>query len=1052
MSTLPFFPRGAAAEAARTVTALLACALAAAPAGATTYTVTSNADSGPTTLRAAIAASNASAGADIIKFSLAAGQRTISITTPLSATGAVDIDGTSQPGYAGVPLVRIDGIGLPPNNSALSLVANSKLRGLMVTRAPGAGVVLRGTNSQVDSMYLGTDGVSALGNRTGIDLIDAALNMIGAAQAGRHNVISGNTLEGISIRSDATFNLVVNNRIGTNAAGTAAIGNGYAGMRVFGSNNVIGDPAPLGGNLVSGNGDHGVQIADGSDNAVRANRIGTTFDGLAALPNGATGIDDSAADTVIGGAGANDGNLVSGNGVNGIVLGGTGSVVRGNRLGTNVAGTAAIANDYANIRVFGADHVIGTPDAGNLISGSGRFGIDMGADALHIVIQGNRIGTNAAGTAALPNVSGLAGDGVDVLIGGAGAGQGNLISGNSYEGLTFRGSDAQILGNRIGTNAAGTAALPNEYGVRVWGDGVQIGSAVAGNLISGNSGLGISIEGANVQVLGNRIGVNAAGTAALGNQGIAIRSFGDGAGTVIGAPGAGNVISGNGRGIEHEGLPATIQSNIIGLDATQSTFLPNGDASGITLYGDGSQVGGTAAGAGNVIVGDYGISLRDANANRIEGNVIGTNAAQSQVFGAGYAGVFLYRANGNSIGGSADGAGNVIRGADAFGVYDTLGRANAIQRNSVSGSGLAGIELDPFGPSANDIGDIDHGPNEGQNRPIVLQATALGGNVAIGGGLHSRPGESYRIELFHSGTCHASGLGEAQHFLGALTTTLDASGNASFAHTVANPHGAGVITATATDADGNTSELSPCITIGAASAGQFGLWREPYLAYEDIPTVRIHVLRSGGLTGPASVRLRTQDGDATAPADYAAFDGVLQFAHGEWIRTVDIPLVLDDANEGNEEFAVELLTPTGATIADPGAKVVLFDHDDGYPFLSIGDSNVVEPASGQGMATFVIALSQSDHDVSVGYETFDGSAVAGADYVATSGLVTFAAAGPRTLSVQVPVLADSLGEGDETFHLRLIWQGEPMVAYISEGQATIVDEDGIDHLFGDGFE
>jgi hypothetical protein len=186
-----------------------------------------------------------------------------------------------------------------------------------------------------------------------------------------------------------------------------------------------------------------------------------------------------------------------------------------------------------------------------------------------------------------------------------------------------------------------------------------------------------------------------------------------------------------------------------------------------------------------------------------------------------------------------------------------------------------------------------------------------------------------------------SGLGEADRFLGATTLALDAAGSAPIALILPNPHGDGVITATATDAASNTSKISPCIAVtpGAAGAGQFQLWRNPFLAYEDIPTVEIAVVRSHGLSGNASVRLCTQDTSATAPADYTAQDVVLNFADGEWLRTMSVPVVLD-----------------------------------------------------------------------------------------------------------------SNGEGDETFYLRLIWQGEPIIASVSEGEATILDEDDSDAIFRDGFE
>ena len=1099
-------PRRHPARAAVFTFALLLLLLGGA-AHAATFVVSSNADSGANTLRAAIIAANGTPAADTITFNLAAGQRTIALATSLPAvTATLDINGTSQPGFAGVPLVRIDGVALPANHDALTInTSASTVRGLMITRAPGAGLVFAGgILNRVHTTYLGTDGSNALGNGTGISVRSPG-NTVGLAEDGKHNVISGNVDNGVFLDDTADFTLLVNNRIGTDAAGTMAVPNGYAGIRMFCSDSIVGNVQPFGGNLISGNARFGVEIGGGEDNQFNANRIGTDLAGTAALGNDATGIDDAGIDTGIGGDALATGNLISGNGDYGLVLSGTGTSVRNNRIGTNAAGTAALGNANYGIRVFGDMIDIGGSGIGNLLSGNGRDAITVDTGADTVAIAHNRIGTNAAGTAAIPNGGGIntygsnvlivenlvsgnvangihaagtnveifansvgadangtaalangsgittAGDGIAV----GGAGVGNLVSGNTGTGIIVGGSNVQVLDNRVGTNAAGTAALPNGDGMSIGGSHVAVGAIGAGNLVSGNSGGGIGLFlASDVSILANRIGTTGNGMAALGNGGTAIRSI-DVPGVVIGAPGAGNLISDNGRAIELEGAAATVQSNIIGLNADQTVAMRNGDAAGIAIYSADNQIGGIAAGEGNVIVAEYGIVLRDGSVgNTVEGNSIGTNAMQTQEFDTGYAGVFLYRAYDNTIGGTAAGAGNIIRGASAFGVFVDLGSGNAVLRNSLVDNGLAGIELNPIGPAANDIGDIDHGPNEGQNRPILTGAMLQGGDVVIAGVLDSIANADYRIEFFHSDTCHVSGLGEAQHFLGAMTLTLDADGSAPIAHTLANPYGAGVITATATDADGNTSEISPCIAVtpAGAGAGQFQFWRDPFLAYEDVASVEISVVRSHGLSGNASVRLRTQDASATAPADYAARDIVLNFADGEWLKTVSVPVVLDTEMEGTEEFAVELLTPTGgAMLGNANADVLLFDHDDAFPFLGVDDTSVAEPASGQAEATFTITLTPSDHVVNVGYETFDGSATAGMDYVATSGLVTFQP-GELEKEVTVPVLADGSGEGDETFHLRLIWQGEPLTAWRSEGEATILDEDDSDAIFRDGFE
>ena len=254
----------------------------------------------------------------------------------------------------------------------------------------------------------------------------------------------------------------------------------------------------------------------------------------------------------------------------------TGNLVAGNYIGTNVAGTAAIANMFDGVRVIGsglANNTIGGASAGtgNLISGNTGEGIEInGPGTSGNVVAGNLIGTDVTGGAALPNGA----DGV-ILDGGAsnnwvGA---NVISGNSNLGIEVDwASDNLICGNDIGTNAAGTAAVPNGAGVLVskWGADNTIGGTAAAdrNLISGNGTVGLSFNslpgvaagqnnagaptGIGNLVEGNDIGTNAAGTAAIPNAGDGVQFIGGATTNTLGgtAAGAGNVIAFNtGNGV-----------------------------------------------------------------------------------------------------------------------------------------------------------------------------------------------------------------------------------------------------------------------------------------------------------------------------------------------------------------------------------------------------------------------------------------------------------------------------------------------------------------------
>ena len=197
-------------------------------------------------------------------------------------------------------------------------------------------------------------------------------------------------------------------------------------------------------------------------------------------------------------------------------------MVRGNYIGVNAAGSAAVGNTNSGITIqtSATGNTIGGTAAGegNLISGNAGTGITVQSSANGNTIQGNLIGLNAAGTQALGNGA----DGIrlntvsNTVIGGTTAGARNVISGNTTGIQLQTGATGTLIqGNRIGTNAAGTAPIPNGAGINVSSaSGNTIGGAVAGagNQISGNTGNGIWINAADDNVVqGNLIGMGANG-------------------------------------------------------------------------------------------------------------------------------------------------------------------------------------------------------------------------------------------------------------------------------------------------------------------------------------------------------------------------------------------------------------------------------------------------------------------------------------------------------------------------------------------------------------
>ena len=232
-------------------------------------------------------------------------------------------------------------------------------------------------------------------------------------------------------------------------------------------------------------------FAGGSGNHVIAcNWVGTNVAGMAAAGNAFAGIEIPAGSSgnTIGGAAAGNGNVVSGNRFGMRLVGDTNAVL-GNRVGTTANGGAALGNTQQGMLIQGVGNAIGGASAGqgNTISGNGGFGIEVCcASAGGTVVQGNRIGTDLAGTAALPNDSGIQLDGGtdNNTIGGPAAGEGNLISGNSFHGISVGSAGTTsnvIVGNRIGTAADGISPLGNQR------NGVYLDDDASGNRIGGSS-------------------------------------------------------------------------------------------------------------------------------------------------------------------------------------------------------------------------------------------------------------------------------------------------------------------------------------------------------------------------------------------------------------------------------------------------------------------------------------------------------------------------------------------------------------------------------------
>jgi CSLREA domain-containing protein len=701
-----------------------------------------------------------------------------------------------------------------------NLISGNTFVGVHILQSAGANLV--------EGNFIGTDihGTQALPNSVGVLVDGAANNTIGGTTDGARNVISGNGGPGVYLSTDtATGNLVEGNYIGVDVTGTQALGNGDNGVRIVDApSNQIGGMSVESRNVISGNSGDGVRIAGGGarGNRVLANLIGTNAAGNAKVGNSGNGVSIQDAPNTVGGGTLNSRSVISGNGANGVLVSGqdaSGSVVQGNDIGTVVTGGAALGNALDGVSVQDSSlNIIGgsLPGTRNVIGGNGGNGVTItGQASIGNEVEGNYLGIDATGTVKLGNtLNGLSVQNAPgTLIGGTKVDARNVISGNTADGIVIAGANAtQILGNFIGTNGAGTAALGNGgNGVNLQSGQVTIGGAGAGtgNVISGNGADGVLLgSGATgIPVQGNYVGTDLTGSVAVGNGTNGVEVGGSGAAL------SGNVISGNhGDGVLLQSTGAQVQGNFVGTTVTGQTPLGNG-TNGVEIKGTANTVG-----AGNIISanGMDGVLIgANATLNAIQGNSLGTDATGVFPLGNHANGVEIDGASANSVGGATAGAGNVIafNGGDGV-LVRSSGLGNTIRRNAIRSSGGLGINLQPDGEpdhtvTPNDVGDGDGGPNGLQNFPLLASVSSSGGVTTISGSLNSSANATFTLEFFANTTPNPSGFGEGQTYLGSTPVATGGDGNTNFVavFAVAVP-ASQFVTATATDAGGSTSEFS----------------------------------------------------------------------------------------------------------------------------------------------------------------------------------------------------------------------------------------------------
>ena len=493
--------------------------------------------------------------------------------------------------------------------------------------------------------------------------------------------------------------------------------------------------------------------------------------GLSILGNGITGSTVGTAMTLRPGS---DGSTIRGLHLQGFgaasfVLQSDNNVLECHFIGTTADGSTATTTSTFGINL--QNDTSGNTIQDSLISGVGR-GIRFSfGDNVNNKIYRNFIGTNRAGTAAVPNNTGIFINNTNEV---GGPGRGNLISGNTDAGVFVGvGGNTAVHANLIGTDASGSFAVPNGVGVTLSGSDNDIGDGGPStrNVISGNSGVGISVSGDDNEVVGNYIGTDITGSSAVPNGSHGVHVTGARNSIGFGGCNNGNLISGNvGDGVNisgHEADNTDVHCNSIGTNADETAAVPNG-GNGITIFNsDGGstellnlRVGNRRNTFSNVIGGNAGhrIHVTDENNNLptsvfILGNYIGTDRTETIDLGNGLDGIRF----GNNIDGSrigqfqSDGPtlANTIAFNDGNGVtiVGSTSQGNNIEQNFMFENDGLGIDLANDGPTPNDNNDGDGGPNRRQNFPDLVSATldcsdqltveySLASNQATGSNTH----------------------------------------------------------------------------------------------------------------------------------------------------------------------------------------------------------------------------------------------------------------------------------------------------------------------------
>jgi len=756
--------------------AALACAFVspAALAVADPLQVTSAADDGgvtPGTLAYAINYANSNCDAvtgnpaPVITFAIPAGPFVIAPSSGLpqffcASPNAYNptIDGSTQSGY--VPntsggfnsqiIIAVDGSANPSASCGLSM-GNNGYGGSLTVRGLGLQNWTYGGFAAAICGSVALYGNRIAGNSYGV--VASGSSIIGSAAAADRNVIAGNTFDAIQIQSGISAFSVTNNLIGLDdSAGNIVAAPNQNGIRGFCCGS---QPGTIAGNVIVST-FAGIELQEDGGSVITQNIFGGNPSGTSLLGSGSYGIalhysyGSSIDNNVFIGQ---DTGIYNDNGGQG-----PGISITNNRIGTDASGTTALSggdgiyDQYSNATFI----------SGNLISGHQDSGIYL-YSTQNVSITSNKIGTNASGTGAISGYSGY--DGIYDQYSYGTAISGNLISGQEDAGVWLSGTQYDsVSGNLIGTDVTGSAALGNYWGVYFGNSGLF--NTFDNNTISGNY-VGIYFSDASSATVSNsRIGTNASGTAAVPNN------YGVWAECGTDLTFSGNMIGGN----TNAGMQLSAIQNSLLSNNTVGGAVPNGGA-GIELSylfcGGAQRAQAKAAGGAKSIA--FGAN-NESDGNRIEDSVISNNSGHGLwIVGGNNNTTFDNRINSNM----GDGVRIEPHCCDpTYGGPISPAVGNSLVLNDVYGNGGKNVNLGFDGAAlANDSMDADSGPNNWQNRPVISSVILDTGKnlTTIAFSLDSKAGD-YNIDFYSN---PSPGVPAGQNYLGNTVISLAVDGPGS---------------------------------------------------------------------------------------------------------------------------------------------------------------------------------------------------------------------------------------------------------------------------------